>query len=200
VVCGECRRASRRGRAAVAAGAVDGAVGPAGAQGADVRPSPDRRPTATAARTTAPSGAFASTSSARLTASRPASSSPPPPTRPSASPPPSCSSARSCPARTAFEELVRSLGGRLLHPDRSDAPHRFGSLGGVRKWIESGFATCKGQPPSSATADAPSRLVSRIARNCSPSPPPLHNRNSADRVQPHRPRLQKPSSVPGGSP
>jgi Transposase DDE domain len=44
-----------------------------------------------------------------------------------------------------FEALVASLGGRLLRPDRKDEPPRFGSLGGVRQWIESIIDTLKGQ-------------------------------------------------------
>ena len=44
-----------------------------------------------------------------------------------------------------FDELVRSLGGRLLRPDRKDEPRRHGSLGGVRQWIESAFQSLKGQ-------------------------------------------------------
>lgn len=44
-----------------------------------------------------------------------------------------------------FEQLVASLGARLVRPDRRDEPARFGSLGGVRQWIESAFDTLKDQ-------------------------------------------------------
>ncbi|MGH3028003.1 MAG: IS982 family transposase [Gaiellaceae bacterium] len=65
----------------------------------------------------------------------------------------------------ALEELVRSLGGRLLRPDRRDEPRRFGSLGGVRQWIESAFSTCKGQLSLERHGGRTlAGLVSRIAR------------------------------------
>lgn len=44
-----------------------------------------------------------------------------------------------------FEELVTDLGGRLIRPDRKDEQPRFGSLGGIRQWIESVFQTLKEQ-------------------------------------------------------
>jgi hypothetical protein len=44
-----------------------------------------------------------------------------------------------------FEQLVASLGGQLLRPDRKDEQPRFGSLGGIRQWIESIIQTSKGQ-------------------------------------------------------
>jgi Transposase DDE domain len=44
-----------------------------------------------------------------------------------------------------FEQLMAALGARFLRPDRRDEPHRHGSLGPVRQWIESVFWTCKGQ-------------------------------------------------------
>jgi len=37
------------------------------------------------------------------------------------------------------------VAGYFLRPDRRDEPHRHGSLGPVRQWIESVFWTCKGQ-------------------------------------------------------
>jgi hypothetical protein len=40
---------------------------------------------------------------------------------------------------------MAALGARFLRPDRKDEPHRHGSLGPVRQWIESVFWTCKGQ-------------------------------------------------------
>ena len=44
-----------------------------------------------------------------------------------------------------FEQIMASLGARFLRPDRKDEPHRNGSLGPIRQWIESTFWTCKGQ-------------------------------------------------------
>jgi hypothetical protein len=44
-----------------------------------------------------------------------------------------------------FEQIMAALGARFLRPDRRDEPHRNGSLGPVRQWIESVFWTCKGQ-------------------------------------------------------
>ena len=44
-----------------------------------------------------------------------------------------------------FEQIMTALGARFLRPDRRDEPHRNGSLGPVRQWIESVFWTCKGQ-------------------------------------------------------
>jgi hypothetical protein len=44
-----------------------------------------------------------------------------------------------------FEQLVASYGARLLRPDRADEPHRHGSLGRWRQWIESTFDTLKDQ-------------------------------------------------------
>lgn len=44
-----------------------------------------------------------------------------------------------------FEQLVASLGCQLVRPDRRDEPARFGSLGGIRQWIESIVYTTKGQ-------------------------------------------------------
>lgn len=44
-----------------------------------------------------------------------------------------------------FERLVASLDCQLLRPDRADEQPRFGSLGGVRQWIESIVQTAKGQ-------------------------------------------------------
>jgi hypothetical protein len=64
-----------------------------------------------------------------------------------------------------FEQLVRSLGGMILRPDRKGEQPRFGSLGGVRQWIESTFDTLKDQLSlerhGGRTLDG---LVSRIAR------------------------------------
>ena len=39
-------------------------------------------------------------------------------------------------AGAEFEQLVLDLGCRLIRPDRRDEPHRHGTLGGIRQWIE----------------------------------------------------------------
>lgn len=44
-----------------------------------------------------------------------------------------------------FEALMSGLGATFLRPDRKDERRRFGSLGGVRQWIESVIDTIKGQ-------------------------------------------------------
>jgi hypothetical protein len=44
-----------------------------------------------------------------------------------------------------FEHWISAHGAQLIRPDRRDEPPRFGSLGHVRQWIESVFASCKGQ-------------------------------------------------------
>jgi hypothetical protein len=44
-----------------------------------------------------------------------------------------------------IEELVASLGGVFLRPDRKDEAPRFGDLGGVRQWIEAIFDQLKDQ-------------------------------------------------------
>jgi hypothetical protein len=48
-------------------------------------------------------------------------------------------------AGAAFEAHVAALGARFLRPDRKDERPRFGSLGGIRQWIESTFDTLKDQ-------------------------------------------------------
>jgi transposase len=44
-----------------------------------------------------------------------------------------------------FDAVVGELGATLARPDRADEPHRFGSLGGVRQWVEAIFDTLKDQ-------------------------------------------------------
>jgi hypothetical protein len=44
-----------------------------------------------------------------------------------------------------IEELVASLGGAFLRPDRRNEAPRFGNLGGVRQWIEAIFDQLKDQ-------------------------------------------------------
>lgn len=48
-------------------------------------------------------------------------------------------------ASQEFEQLVASLDATLIRPDRKDEQPRFGSLGGVRQWIESIINTAKSQ-------------------------------------------------------
>jgi Transposase DDE domain len=48
-------------------------------------------------------------------------------------------------AGAEFEGHIAGLGAWLIRPDRKDEPHRFGSLGGMRQWIESVINTLKGQ-------------------------------------------------------
>jgi hypothetical protein len=44
-----------------------------------------------------------------------------------------------------FDQLVSELDATLARPDRADEPDRFGSLGGVRQWVEAIFDTLKDQ-------------------------------------------------------
>ena len=48
-------------------------------------------------------------------------------------------------AGSDFEQWIADQGAHFLRPDRKDEPHRHGSLGQIRQWIESVFWTCKGQ-------------------------------------------------------
>lgn len=68
-------------------------------------------------------------------------------------------------AGAQFEAHVASLGGRLLRPDRRDEQPRFGSLGGIRQWIESTFDTLKDQLSLERHGGRTlTGLISRIAR------------------------------------
>jgi hypothetical protein len=68
-------------------------------------------------------------------------------------------------AGTEFEQHVSALGARLLRPDRKDEPHRFGTLGGIRQWIESTFDTLKDQLSLERHGGRTlAGLISRIAR------------------------------------
>ncbi|HUP25231.1 MAG TPA: IS982 family transposase [Thermoanaerobaculia bacterium] len=68
-------------------------------------------------------------------------------------------------AGAEFEQLVTSLGGTLIRPDRRDEPPRFGSLGRIRQWIESTFDTLKDQLSLERHGGRTlTGLVSRIAR------------------------------------
>jgi hypothetical protein len=48
-------------------------------------------------------------------------------------------------AGRGFDQLVGELDAVLARPDRADEPYRFGSLGGVRQWIEAIIDTLKDQ-------------------------------------------------------
>lgn len=48
-------------------------------------------------------------------------------------------------ASADFEAFVAGMGATMVRPDRKDEPPRFGSLGGVRQWIESIIDSLKGQ-------------------------------------------------------
>jgi hypothetical protein len=48
-------------------------------------------------------------------------------------------------AGRAFRRHVAALGAHLVRPDRKDEPRRFGSLGGMRQWVESVIDTLKDQ-------------------------------------------------------
>jgi hypothetical protein len=68
-------------------------------------------------------------------------------------------------AGAEFEQLICSLGGQLLRPDRKDEQPRFGSLGGIRQWIESCFDTLKDQLSLERHGGRTlTGLISRIAR------------------------------------
>ena len=68
-------------------------------------------------------------------------------------------------AGAEFEQHVSALGGTLLRPDRKDEPARFGSLGGIRQWIESTFDTLKDQLSLERHGGRTlNGVVSRIAR------------------------------------
>jgi hypothetical protein len=68
-------------------------------------------------------------------------------------------------AGAEFEHFVRSLGATLIRPDRKNEKPRFGSLGGIRQWIESCFDTLKDQLSLERHGGRTlSGLISRIAR------------------------------------
>jgi hypothetical protein len=48
-------------------------------------------------------------------------------------------------ASADFEACVAGMGATLVRPDRKNEPPRFGSLGGMRQWVESIIDTLKGQ-------------------------------------------------------
>ena len=48
-------------------------------------------------------------------------------------------------AGRAFAQQLGELGAVLVRPDRRDEPHRFGSLGRFRQWVESTFDTLNDQ-------------------------------------------------------
>jgi hypothetical protein len=68
-------------------------------------------------------------------------------------------------AGAEFEHLVAALGGTFLRPDRKNEQPRFGSLGGIRQWIESAFDTLKDQLSLERHGGRTlPGLISRIAR------------------------------------
>ena len=67
-------------------------------------------------------------------------------------------------AGAEFEQFMAALGAHFLRPDRRDEPHRQGSLGPVRQWIESVFWTCKGQLTLEAHGGrTPAGVCTRVA-------------------------------------
>jgi hypothetical protein len=67
-------------------------------------------------------------------------------------------------AGTDFEALMAELGAYFLRPDRKGEQPRFGSLRGVRQWIESIIDTTKGQLSLERhAAHTMGGLISRIA-------------------------------------
>ena len=68
-------------------------------------------------------------------------------------------------AGAEFEQLVAALGAKLLRPDRKNEKPRYGSLGGIRQWIESVFDTLKDQLSLERHGGRTlNGLISRIAR------------------------------------
>ena len=103
-------------------------------------------------------------------------------------------------AGAAFEAYVRSLGGQLLRPDRKDEQPRFGSLGGIRQWIESIFDTLKDQLSLERHGGRTlTGLISRIARRLlALTAVILHNwQLGTPRPQPHRLRPLRNQSSRG---
>jgi hypothetical protein len=54
-----------------------------------------------------------------------------------------------------FAQGVGQLGAVLVRPDRRDEPHRWGSLGGIRQWIEASSTPRKTSSGWNATAPIP---------------------------------------------
>jgi hypothetical protein len=69
-----------------------------------------------------------------------------------------------------FEGVVGELGATLARPDRADEPYRFGSLGGVRQWVEAIFDTLKDQLGLERTAPTPSKACSPHPQRPAPAP------------------------------
>ncbi len=81
-----------------------------------------------------------------------------------------------------FEQFMTGTGARFLRPDKKSEQPRFGRLGGTRQWIESVFATYKGQLSlerhggrtlTGVCARIASRLLTLTAALC-------HNRNTGN--------------------
>ena len=58
-----------------------------------------------------------------------------------------------------FAQGVGQLGAVLVRPDRRDEPHRWGSLGGIRQWIEGMIDTLKDQLGLERHGAIPARVV-----------------------------------------
>jgi hypothetical protein len=72
-------------------------------------------------------------------------------------------------AGRGFDQFAADLDALLARPDRTNEPYRFGSLGGVRQWIEAIFDLSKTSSAWSATAPTPSRASgSGSPSGCSP--------------------------------
>jgi len=80
-------------------------------------------------------------------------------------------------AGAELEQQVAAPGGKLLRPDRKNEPPRFGSLSGIRQWIESTFDTPKDELSLQRHGGRTlAGLVSRIARRpLAPTAAILHN-------------------------
>lgn len=76
------------------------------------------------------------------------------------------------PAGHRFAQGVGQLGAVLVRPDRRDEPHRWGSLGGIRQWIEGIIDTLKDQLGLERHgAHIPQGLWVRSPSGCWPWPP-----------------------------
>jgi hypothetical protein len=81
-----------------------------------------------------------------------------------------------------FAQHVADLEALLVRPDRADEPHRFGSLGGVRQWIEAIIGTLKDQFSLEVMAPTPSRASgSGSPSDCSPWRPASGSNGSSRR-------------------
>ena len=90
-------------------------------------------------------------------------------------------------AGAEFEQHVHALGGTIRRPDRRDERPRFGTLGGIRQWIESTFDTLKDQLSLERHGGRTlSGLVSRIARRLLALTAAILHNTCAGRPRAHR--------------